>query len=232
MPSPRGFFVTGTDTGVGKTQFTAALAAALAEAGHTVYPRKPAESGCLIEHQGETLFPQDGYVLQQASTTEEPLQQITPYRFTEPLSPERAAALARQPLTLEMLVDACLTPNDGVQLVEGAGGFYSPVAEGALNASLAVELQRPEILAAEQRLGAVNQVLLAHHAIRSHGLILALVVLNRYSAENDQEMGNLQAITQRLEIPVITLSEQTDTETPWKALVTELKGQLPRMILP
>ncbi len=217
MPLPHGLFITGTDTGVGKSEVTAALAAALVAAGITVYPRKPAESGCLKSEQGEALLPQDGYQLQQASGAHESLEIITPYRFEPALSPERAAQLTGTILTLQQLTTACKSPerDNSITLVEGAGGFYSPIAEDALNADLAQALGHPVILVAEDRLGGINQVLLAREAILNRGLQLAAIVLNR-SAPND-EMGNHAAIVARINEPLITLPE-CGQEMPWQKL--------------
>lgn len=217
MPLPSGLFITGTDTAVGKSEVTAALAAALAARGITVYPRKPAESGCLPNTQGEPLFPQDGYLLQQASGNHEPLQTITPYRFEPALSPERAAEMAGTPLTLQQLVTACEAPHhdNSIRLVEGAGGFYSPIATDGLNADLATALQHPVVLVSRERLGVINQVLLAREAMLNSGLQLAAIVLNCANAEDND--GNRAAIEARIEEPLITLPESRSTP-PWNRL--------------
>ena len=221
MPLPHGLFITGTDTGVGKSEVTAALAAALVASGVTVYPRKPAESGCIKNEQGEALFPQDGYQLQQASGGHEALEIITPYRFEHALSPQRAAQLAGTTLTLQQLITACKTPinENSIALVEGAGGFYSPIAEQALNADLAQALGHPVVLVAEDRLGGINQVLLAREAILNRGLQLAAIVLNRSTSAD--EMENHTAIAERVDEPLIQLTE-CGQELPWKGLQQQI----------
>lgn len=138
---PRGVFITGTDTGVGKTRVGAALAHLLTGRGLRVRPRKPVESGCPAGPGG--LMPQDAAVLREAAGCIEPLERICPYRLRAPLSPERAAQLEGLPLTLGLLHEACVAevgPEDFL-LVEGAGDFYSPIAPSALNADLAAELR-------------------------------------------------------------------------------------------
>jgi dethiobiotin synthetase len=223
----QGFFITGTDTGVGKSEVAAALAALLRRQGATIRPRKPIESGCLPNHHGEPLFPQDGHTLLIASETRDRLETITPYRFEAPLSPDRAARDSGSRISLQQLVAACRVadpaPSDWL-IVEGAGGFYSPIAEEALNADLAVALQLPLILVAEERLGAINQVLLARHAILSQGLTLAAVVLNRHQHDG---VDNLKAIRSRISEPLLRLCAQpAQTEPPpWQALSAELEGQ-------
>lgn len=228
-PTTQGLFVTGTDTGVGKTEVSAALADLFARQGTTVHPRKPVESGCPLNHLGESLFPQDGYTLQQASQTKDPLSLITPHRFEPALSPERAAALANQPLTLEMLQQGCSLPDtteeNALLLIEGAGGFYSPIAEQKLNAHLASALGLPVVLVAEERLGCVNQVLLTHHAIRSQGLSVAFVVLNHHQQTletAEDPMHNHDAIASRIDEPVLSISTQ-HTEQPWREISQELE---------
>jgi len=229
----QGLFVTGTDTGVGKTEVSAALAALFARKGVPVHPRKPVESGCLTDHQGESLFPQDGYTLQQASQTTDTLSTITPHRFEVVLSPERAAAIANQPLTLDMVQQGCDLPatadEHALLLVEGAGGFYSPIAEQKLNAHLAAALGLPVVLVAEDRLGSVNQVLLTHHAIRSEGLPVAFVVLNHHQQTletAEDPMHNHDAITSRIKEPVLSISTQP-TEEPWREISDELATHWP-----
>ncbi|MBC8519604.1 MAG: dethiobiotin synthase [Gammaproteobacteria bacterium] len=214
----QGFFVTGTDTGVGKTEITAAIAAHYADNGITVHPRKPVESGCLVDTKGEKLFPQDASTLQTASRTIESLSEICPYRFTQPVSPERAAAISGNRLTLEMLKDACRPGAEwgasDLLLIEGAGGFYSPIAEHALNADLATAVGLPLILVAEDRLGAVNQVLMARHAILDRGLDIKYIFLNkqRYSDEN-----NLESISELVPEPVIPIPVEESLQ-PWKLI--------------
>jgi len=220
-----GFFITGTDTCVGKSEVTAALAALIAHKGGSVFPRKPIESGCQPNHQGERLFPADGYMLQQASQTADSLETVTPYRFEPALSPELAARNSGTTITLQQLVTACETPMATEQdrvLVEGAGGFYSPIAEQALNADLAVALGLPVILVAEDRLGAINQTLLARHAILSHGLTLAAIILQQQQ-QQQPDNGNLASIQKMVTELVIPLPFTVCGSAPWMELRKQLE---------
>ena len=194
----RGLFVTGTDTGVGKTRISATLAHLLNQRGLFVRPRKPVESGCLLV-DGQ-LLPADATVLQTASGSDELLTQICPYRFELALSPERAAELADHILTLEALAAVCRQDVEisDFLLVEGAGGFYSPLASGVLNADLAVALSLPVLLIASDRLGAINQTLLAVEAIKRRGLSLAGVILNQVTADVDPLMNNAAELSRWL----------------------------------
>ncbi|PPD31368.1 MAG: dethiobiotin synthase [Methylomonas sp.] len=204
----RGLFVTGTDTGVGKTRISAILAYLLKQRGLVVRPRKPVESGCLTGEGG--LVPADATTLHAAAGSDELLAQICPYRFASALSPERAAALAGQSLTLDELTVVCRqgVAESDFLLVEGAGGFYSPLAAGALNADLAVALALPVLLVTSDRLGAINQTLLAVEAIRSRGLTLAAVVLNQVAADIDPHMHNATELSRWLGEPVLATGYQ------------------------
>lgn len=177
-----GLFITGTDTGVGKTRVGIGLARGLVRHGWRVRARKPVESGCRAV--AGTLLPADAEALRQAAGGLEPLARVCPYPLAAALAPPRAAALEKRSLPLAALVDACragVAAGDFV-LVEGAGGFLSPLATDGLNADLALALALPVLLVAEDRLGAIHQVLATSEAIARRGLRLAGVVLNAAAA--------------------------------------------------
>jgi dethiobiotin synthetase len=202
--SLRGFFITGTDTGVGKTVVACALIRALRAAGRHVSPRKPVESGC--EARGEGLFPADGAALRDAAR--EPLADlatVTPYRFRHALSPDRAARLADRTLSISALREACLAghPPQADLVVEGAGGFYSPLASDGLNADLAQALGLPVVIVAPDRLGVINHVLLTAEAVHNRGLELALVVLNACDTAGPEGMDNAADLEAHLDCPVL-----------------------------
>jgi dethiobiotin synthetase len=197
----QGVFITGTGTDVGKTFVGTAIARNLTERGITVIPRKPIESGC--QHQGDELIPQDASALMQAANYQGTLSEICPYRFEPPISPVRAAHLAKQTLTTEQLVNICLQGSElGYTLVEGAGGFYSPLTENGLNADLAMALQLPVLLVADDSLGVLSHVLLNVEAVLSRGLQLAGVVLNTLNEKNDVHMDNRADLREYLNCPV------------------------------
>ncbi len=211
----RGVFITGTDTGVGKTRVGAALVHLLAGRGLRVRPRKPVESGCPSGPDG--LLPQDAAVLRDAAGGAEPLERVCRYRLQTPLSPERAAALEGMALDLGQLHAACLVDvgSDDFLLVEGAGGFYSPLARGALNADLAGGLGLPVLVVAADRLGSLNHTLLTVEAVRMRGLALAGVVLNQPSAQMDPKMDNAADLERWLKVPVLRMPHGSGIE-PWR----------------
>lgn len=207
----RGVFVTGTDTGVGKTVVGCALAKALTGFGETVAVRKPVESGC--EPAGEALHPADGDALRRAADEREPLDVVTPLRLRHALSPERAARLEQMDLELYDLIAAARTGEAGdFYLVEGAGGFLSPLAQGALNADLVMALELPVLVVVADRLGCINHALLTVEAIEHRGLNIAAIVVNAVTAEIDGDMNNREDLESRLPYPVLSFGHGEDVD--------------------
>lgn len=202
----RGLFITGTDTGVGKTRVSTALAHALASRGVDVRVRKPVESGVPDGPNGR--LPQDASALRMAAGSRDGLDIVCAHALRAPLSPERAAALEGVTLELGALADAVRrdVPDDAFVLVEGAGGFYSPIARGALNADLAQALGLPLLLVAADRLGTINHALLAAEAARRRGLDITAVVLSQPQPVTDAEMDNAGELARWLERPVVKLA--------------------------
>ena len=199
----QGVFITGTSTDVGKTFIATEIARQLCQRDITVIPKKPVESGCI--KQGDELIPQDASALKEAANYQGPLSDVCPYCFEPAISPVRAAHLANKILTTEQLVSTCLQGSEeGFLLVEGAGGFYSPLAENGLNADLAVGLQLPVLLVADDRLGVLNQVLLNAEAIKLRGLQLAAVVLNQLDTDRNEHMDNSADLREQLDCLVFT----------------------------
>jgi len=197
----QGVFITGTDTGVGKTQIGVLLAKALTRKNIRVIPRKPVESGCKII--GSALIPADALALKQAARYDGELSEVCPYRFSQPVSPVRAAHLSNAHLTTEQLVAACRHDDDeGFTLIEGAGGLYSPLSEDGLNADLASALKLPVLLVAEDKLGVQNHVLLNIEALEMYGLDLAGIVLNNPNNTRDRYMDNAADLRARLDCNV------------------------------
>lgn len=221
----RGVFVTGTDTGVGKTVVGCSLAAALTRQGLPVAVRKPVESGC--EPVDDALHPADGDALRIAAGGREPLDVVTPLRLRHALSPERAAKLEGMDLELYDLVAAARTGAPGdFYLVEGAGGFLSPLARNALNADLAVALGLPVLVVAADRLGCINHALLTVEAIRQRGLDIAAVVVNAVTPEVEAAMANRDDLAARLYCPVLSFAHGDDSATAERLarIVTQGRG--------
>jgi len=208
-----GIFITGTDTDVGKTYIATLLARHLQQQGTNVIPRKPVESGCLRE--GDELIPADAAALKNAAGYAGSLAQVCPFRFEPAISPLRAAHLARQALTTAKVADACrsgVNAEKDFLLLEGAGGFYTPLCEDGLNADLAQLLGLPVLLVAEDKIGCINQVLLNVQAIKTRELKVQAVVLNQTANYEDNPlMNNLEDLSDLLSCPVIVHPYQSET---------------------
>ena len=205
----RGVFVTGTDTGVGKTVVACGLARALSRAGVSVAARKPVESGC--EQRAGQLYPGDGSQLARAAGAREPLERVTPLRLARAISPERAARVEGVDVTLAALQAAVAAGAAGdFRLVEGAGGFLSPLALDGLNADLAVALGLPLLVVVADRLGCINHALLTLEAIDRRGLEVAGVVVNAVAPEAGADMANREDLAARVDCPVIGFAHGHD----------------------
>src|SRR5687768_2046121 len=210
----KGVFITGTDTGVGKTFFACKLAALLRKSGYRVGVMKPAESGC-AERQGR-LYPEDAILLKEASASQDPLEKICPYQLREPLAPSVAAQ--RQGITLEVdrLMDVYdeISSGHDITLVEGAGGLMVPLLPSYTYADLARVLKLPVIVIAANRLGMINHLLLTLEHARCKGLSVLGYVLNRLESEpslpaetNREAVSTLSAVPCAGELPYVARGE-------------------------
>jgi dethiobiotin synthetase len=191
----RGLFVTGTDTGVGKSVVAAALCAALVERGEAVTAFKPVVTG-LDEPPDE--WPADHELLALAAGARQSPEQVAPYRFGPPLSPHYAAELAAETIEPARLVAAALAAGDGPLVAEGVGGLLVPITPGYLVRDLAIDLGLPLVIAARTGLGTINHTLLTIEAARAAGLSVAGVVMTPWPAAPEPiELSN-RATVERL----------------------------------
>ena len=220
--TPSGIFITGSDTGVGKTFVGVRLTRRLFQQGVDVQPRKPVETGCRLS--GNDLIPADAAAYYHAIDKSGNLSAICPWRYRLAASPAEAARRENRPLTLQNLIDACAGNDASFRVVEGAGGFYSPIAsDKALNADLAEALGLETLLVVADRLGAINQTLLAAEAIAGRGLTLKGVVLNQLSPTREA-LNNAEALREHLDCPVLTLGRPA-LEAEWQAVFSAILGE-------
>ncbi len=183
----RGYFVAGTDTGVGKTYVAALLARQFRSAGLRVGVYKPAASGC--RREAERLVSDDAVALWEAAGRPESLEAVCPQVFEAPLAPHLAARAEGRRLDPQLLRSGLerWPARSDVLLVEGAGGLFSPISDDDLVADLACEFGLPLIVVARDALGTINHTLLTLHAARTYrgGLAVAGVVLNQTTAVAD-----------------------------------------------
>ena len=197
-----GYFITGSDTDVGKTYIACQIVQQLVQMQIEVETRKPAESGCEPGPDGE-LVTHDAAALQLANNGQEDIEQICAYRFRAALAPHRAARLEGKSIAIENLLQACRQKHSNhCLIVEGAGGFYSPLAENGLNADLASLLQLPVIVVVNDRIGAVNQALMTIRAIEYYHLTVAAIILNQAGSVFDKEMDNLADLASHCDYPL------------------------------
>jgi dethiobiotin synthetase len=205
MSSPRGLFVTGTDTNVGKTHLASMIIRDLRQSGHRVGAYKPACSGAVIDAKGDRW--DDIERLRSALGAEYPDDLICPQRFLAPLAPPMAARAEGRQVDFDLLVHGAehWQPHADLLIVEGAGGLLAPVAEAKTVADLAIAIGYPLIIVARCGLGTINHTLLTVEAARHRGLSVAGIVLNQSRPEDDFALAesNATAIAAHGQIPIL-----------------------------
>jgi dethiobiotin synthetase len=196
------WFVTGTDTGVGKTLVSVALLHAARAHGLRTIGLKPIAAGA--EWHAGALRNSDACALQAAATEALPYETVNPVVLEPPIAPHLAAAVAGLELHAELLARHChealRTPHD-FALIEGAGGWRVPLNATQTLADLAIALRLPVVLVVGMRLGCINHALLSAEAIRRDGLVLAGWVANQVDPGMPRCAENLLSLDQRLQAP-------------------------------
>ena len=200
---PAGLFVTGTDTGAGKTVVAAALCAALRVDGARVAAVKPVLTGL---DDTDAAWPHDHELLAAAAGGDP--DTVAPIRFGPPVSPHLAAELAGDRLDREALLRGIAEAAQGADLaiVEGVGGLLVPLAPGYAVRDLAADLGLPVVIAARPGLGTINHTLLTLEAARARGLDVTAVVLTPWPEEpSTVERSNRATIAALGDVEVATL---------------------------
>jgi dethiobiotin synthetase len=190
----RGLFVTGTDTGVGKTVLAGAVCAALAARGERVAAFKPVVTG-LDEDPGE--WPRDHELLASVASAGQTAAQVAPATFGPPVSPHYAAERAGETIEPLELAAAARSAGEGSDALvcEGVGGLLVPLTPGYLVRDLALDLELPLLVAARPGLGTINHTLLTVEAARAAGLEVAAVVMTPWPDEPDgMERSNRETV--------------------------------------
>ena len=178
-----GLFVTGTDTGVGKTRIAVAILEALKATGHRPGAMKPIASSGVLDASGRMTSP-DAEMLAACLRHGSEEAEVCPICLPGDLAPSVAAALVGEVVHFDFVIGkvweamACWAGNADVMVVEGVGGFLCPITMDATVADLAVALDYPLIVVARRGLGTLNHTLLTVEAARTRGLRVAGVVLN------------------------------------------------------
>jgi len=191
----KGYFVTGTDTGVGKTRVSTALIHALRNQGLQVSGMKPVASGC--ENIKGVLTNSDADCLIKASNGDTDYDLICPYRFVEPVAPHIAAKNAGIEISIEHILECYqqLRSTSDAVIVEGVGGWQVPISETETMSDVAIELGLTVIIVVGGRLGCINHALLTADGVMASGLTVAGWVFNQI----DPDMQELASVKRSLE---------------------------------
>ncbi|MBW3540237.1 MAG: dethiobiotin synthase [Planctomycetes bacterium] len=185
---PQGLFITGTDTGVGKTWITVELVRLLRETGTTVGVVKPVASGAQ-ERDGELVW-DDIERLAEMLPPDIGIERVCPQRFRAPLAPPVAARLEHRTVDAALLRSAANWWHGRVDLllVEGVGGLLCPLTDSETVADLARDLNLPLVIVGRLGLGTINHTLLTFEAAEARGLTVAAIVLNEAEPVADQNL--------------------------------------------
>jgi dethiobiotin synthetase len=204
--SSRGVFITATDTGVGKTVVTAALAVALRTHGYAVGVMKPIETGVRSSSDAES----DAARLRTAAGSSDALTKIRPFAFRLPLAPMDAARFDKQAISLPTIVQALrrLRSRHEVLLAEGVGGVHVPLTSTFNVIDLIYRIKFPVIVVGRVGLGGINHALLTLEALRRRKVSVLALVLNqtlpaRTVTARVQEGSTMRLLRQRAGVPVI-----------------------------
>lgn len=200
----RGLFVTGTDTGVGKTVVACALIRGFAAQGLKVVGMKPVAAGGIIDTPDGRMN-EDVAQLRAAANVEAPLSEINPYCFEEPIAPHIGAMREGRPISSEVIKHCydMLAARADVVVVEGAGGFLVPLSDTLNFADVAVALRLPVVLVVGMRLGCLNHALLTQEVVLARGLTFEGWVANRIDPRMPAAVENIDALRARIQSPLL-----------------------------
>ncbi|MFZ4378798.1 MAG: dethiobiotin synthase [Polynucleobacter sp.] len=204
MSLAKGYFVTGTDTEVGKTLVSGALILKLRAEGMNALGFKPVAAGCYQDAQGQRLN-EDVETLRLASSLEFGKLELCPYLLDMAVAPHLAAEKIHQRLDLDTIIEAYgrVSRHGDAVIVEGAGGFLIPLnAQEGLD-DLAQSLDLPIIIVVGMKLGCINHALLTYEAIQSRHLKIAGWIANTLSTEMPLLKENIQTLSSKMPIPFL-----------------------------
>jgi dethiobiotin synthetase len=202
---PRRIFFAGTDTEVGKTFVAALFAKAYRNSGVNVGVYKPVASGC-VDQNGD-LIAEDAVRLWRAAGEPRSPQDVCPQRFLAALAPSEAARVEGRTVDRQLLRSGarCWEKEHELLIIEGAGGLFSPLADGFLNIDLVRQLEPTKlVLVAANRLGVIHQTLATCAAAKQHGKTVDAILLSNLSAAGDASSEtNGQQIARYSDVPVL-----------------------------
>ena len=201
----KGFFITGTDTGVGKTVIAGAVIRVLHSLGIRTCAMKPVESGC--GREGTILIPHDGTFLKQTARMEDPIRHIVPYCFENPLSPFSAAETEGREISIHEIKKAYYRLYNSYEaiVVEGIGGIMVPIKKDYYVVDLAKEFSLPLLVVIKPGLGTINHTMLTVHYALEQGLEVAGLIINYSSppANSLAEETNPNVLREICPVPIL-----------------------------
>lgn len=200
----KGIFITGTDTGVGKTTLAGAIARTLRSAGVDVGVMKPVETGCRLRNG--KLIRADATYLKQAAQSNDSLDLMNPYPYRAPLAPRAASQLEGKMIDFDTLVDAyhLLCRRHSFVIVEGAGGLLVPLTERGDILDLILLFKLPVLVVARSGLGTLNHTLLTLRCGSAAGIRFTGVVFNQTTPWISlADKTNPGSLTERTEVPFL-----------------------------
>lgn len=201
----RGFFITGTDTGVGKTVIAGAVINAMRLGGIHACGMKPIETGC--SRVGDVLYPSDGMFLKKIARMEEAMTRITPYCFETPAAPLVASEIEGRTIEIRAIKEEfdLLLKTYGAVIVEGIGGILVPVKKDYFIIDLVRELSLPLIVVSGPYLGALNHTLLTVNYALREGIRVSGIVINlsKPATGTIAEQTNPSVLRKLCPVPII-----------------------------
>ncbi len=204
--SSKTLFVTGTDTGVGKTLVSCALLQAFQKQDYATAALKPIASGGIETSEG--FCNEDVLMLSQNATLKLPYDTMNPYLFSDPVAPHIAAQKKQKPITLSELLLKCeagLNSDVDRIIVEGCGGWLVPINAQETFANFVAELKLPVVIVVGMRLGCINHTLLTFQSIKSYGLPVLGWVANCIDPEMLVLKENIETLTEYLQMPPLAI---------------------------
>ncbi len=231
MKTVHGVFVTGTDTGVGKTLISSALIRRLAQMGRSVGVMKPVETGvepAIADHS-------DAARLMAAAGIDDALEVVSPYRFSAPLAPLVAASAEGQVIDPEAIMRCYgqLAARYSCVVVEGAGGLLVPMGNDWDIGDLICRLGLPVVLVGRAGLGGINHALLTLEALERRQIPVLALVLNETvpsssPVQQEQRASTIALLRERVAVPVLgPIPYQSGLDCAWRDAVEQLAGSHP-----
>ena len=213
---PKGLFIAGTDTGVGKTWVSLLILKALQLKGLKVAAMKPVASGSAESEQG--LLNEDALALQAAASESWPYGIVNPYAFRDPVSPDIAAARESRTIAMETIIDSYkqLDCANDLVLVEGVGGWRSPLSPSLFSTDVVKALNLQVVFVVGLRLGCINHALLTDEVMAADQVSVLGWVANALQTSYDSRAETVACLEQRLSCSLLfetasgQLSEQAE----------------------